>query len=121
MGFAGSTCSFLALGFACWTGLFNTGGGGGGGGGGGIAPPDFAGSAAITAMFSELLTTFWLSPSFSIGTLTSGSSIFGTSEFFFLSFFFFSLSFLFFSLSFLFFFLRSISSHFSLCFLLTGI
>ena len=52
LGFAGSTCSFLALGFACWTGLFNTGGGGGGGGGGGIAPPDFAGSAAITAMFS---------------------------------------------------------------------
>ena len=97
-----------------------SGGGGGGGGGGGIAPPDFEGSGAETTKKFDSFCIFWLSPSFSIGTLTSGSSFFGTlfANVFDASSFFFFFSF---SLLILFCFFFLIFSHFSFCFWSTSI
>ena len=104
----GTGFSTFGLG-AGFTGAVRTGGGGGGGGGGGTEPPVFA-----TILISEELWLSWFScfgsSSFSIGTLTSGSS--SSSCFWFLFWFF---CFFFNSFSIFFFLFSSALSHNFFC------
>ena len=104
-----------------FTGAFKTGGGGGGGGGGGTDPPDLA--TTLISFDEDFFSSFIDSPSFSIGTLTSGSSggSLISSTFFDFSFFCFCFSFLSFAFfAFSSFFILTFS-HLALSFGFTGI
>ena len=104
-----------------FTGAFKTGGGGGGGGGGGTDPPDLA--TTLISFDEDFFSSFIDSPSFSIGTLTSGSSggSLISSAFFDFSFFCFCFSFLSFAFfAFSSFFILTFS-HLALSFGFTGI